>query len=94
VIRSLDRKMPVGCRQCREILSIIATTRNIYCIYVFLISAHTKNLLVNQYLISKWKSPTPFYFFHLKGLRDFRFGQYSVADSNDIIVFEKLCMIY
>jgi hypothetical protein len=25
VIRSLDRKMPVGCRKCKKLLSILAT---------------------------------------------------------------------
>jgi hypothetical protein len=49
VIRSLDRKMPVGCRKCRKLLSIIAIKRNIYFISAFFIDAQTENLLDNRY---------------------------------------------
>jgi hypothetical protein len=41
--------MPVGCRKCRELLSIIAIKRDICFIYALLIGAHNKNLLNNRY---------------------------------------------
>jgi hypothetical protein len=39
--------MPVGCRRCRGLLSIIAITRNIYFIDARHIAADTKNGLNN-----------------------------------------------
>jgi hypothetical protein len=41
--------MSVGCRKCRELLSIIVIKYNIYFIYAFLISTYTKNLLDTLY---------------------------------------------
>jgi hypothetical protein len=41
--------MRVGCRKCRELLSIIAIKHNIDFIYALLIGAHTENLLDSPY---------------------------------------------
>jgi hypothetical protein len=47
VFRSLDRKMSVRCRKCRERSSIIAMKPNFLLIYALLVLAYTKNLLEN-----------------------------------------------